>query len=950
MMIEKTYDCSFVEKRSAEKWDSIDAFRMGSNAKPDSESFCIVIPPPNVTGSLHMGHAFNSVLQDIMIRFERMRGKNVLWQPGTDHAGIATQIVVERQLMSDSSLTREDIGREAFIEKIWDWKQKSGGSILAQLKRIGASCDWSRERFTMDQGMSKAVIEAFVTLYKEGLIYKDKRIVNWDPHLETSVSDLEVIQTEINGNLWYIRYPLADGVSYRYPIKFNDDSQPIEWEFRDYVVVATTRPETIFGDTGIAVHPDDSRYKEIIGKHVIVPIVGRRIPVVSDHYPDSNFGAGVVKLTPAHDFNDFEIAKRNGLDFIDIFTPQAKLCLLNNEDFLCNLVVSDERKKDLSEFESLDCNSARSKVIDFFEQHGLLDKIDPYKHVVPCCERSGVPIEPRITEQWYLNTKVLAEPAIRLVKDSITSFIPKSWEKSYYEWLENIQPWCISRQIWWGHRIPVWYGPDGKLFVENTESAALRSAIDYYLAEDGEIADYVNNLMKQDSISDLLKRDEDVLDTWFSSSLWPFASLGWPEKTVELETYYPTNILVTGFDILFFWVARMMMMGIHFMKGLDNKGIQPFHTVYMHALVRDKHGHKMSKSKGNVVDPISLIDQYGADALRFYFSIMAVQGRDIKLDLERIVGCRNFITKLWNAVRFSQIKGAKYDANFVPQNVKFVVNKWIISRLSTVIKEVTSGIENRRFNDVSTILYSFVWHELCDWYVEFIKSILNQEDDELILETLSCFSYVLCTVCKLLHPIIPFVTEELYSNIYIDDIKQKCFLCHAQWPSLVFEESAAVEEVDFIIRLISEVRSVRIEMSVPLKAVVPLVFVDINSTIRKRLLSHKLIIDRLSSGDVVFAESAPSNSVQLVLDEVMFFLQIGDFINFSMERARIEKSIVKVADELSLIKARLSNNNFIEKAHPDVVQREKEKAATIERKKLSLDVSLERIKKFNLDV
>ncbi|AHA27784.1 valine--tRNA ligase [Candidatus Liberibacter americanus] len=945
-MMDKTYDFSSVEKKSSAKWDSIEAFRMGANASLNAESFCIVMPPPNVTGSLHMGHAFNSTLQDIMIRFERMRGKNVLWQSGTDHAGIATQVVVERDLLNNYSITKKELGREDFIKKIWNWKSKSGGSIISQLKRLGASCDWSRERFTMDKGMSDAVMHAFVSLYKQGLIYKDKRIVNWDPHLETSVSDLEVIQNEVEGNLWYIRYQLADGISYRHPTEFNDESKPINWEIRDYIIIATTRPETMFGDTGIAVHPDDCRYQELIGKHAVLPIIGRKLKIVSDNYPDPSFGAGAVKLTPAHDFNDFEIAKRAGLDFIDVLNSQSKLSLLNNENFLRDIFISDEIKNVLCEFESLNCSIAREKIVALLEHHGFINKIVSYKHVVPYCERSGVPVEPRITDQWYLNVKVLAEPAISSVENSLTSFIPKSWDKSYYEWMKNIQPWCISRQIWWGHQIPAWYGPDGKFFVENNECAALDSAIKHYIAEGGEMAAHVRNLTKNGNISALLKRDDDVLDTWFSSALWPFASLGWPEKTVELKTYYPTNILVTGFDILFFWVARMMMMGMNFMKDSDNKGIEPFNYVYMHALVRDKHGQKMSKSKGNIIDPIDLIDQYGADALRFYFAVMAVQGRDIKLDLSRVVGYRNFITKFWNAVRFSQINNAKHSDDFNPQNVSFVINKWIISRLSIVIKEVTSGIEDRRFNDVSAVLYRFVWNELCDWYVEFIKPIINQRNDKLTLETLSCFSYVLHNVCKLLHPIIPFVTEEIYSNIIVDGMNDKAVLCHAKWPSMVFDDTESVEEVDFIIRLISEIRSVRKSMNVPLKAVIPLVFIDTTPVIKERLLSHQAVINSLSSGNIVFAESFPSSSVQIVLDEVVFFLHIGDFIDFHLERSRIEKSIEKVSNELLSIKARLANSNFLEKAHPSILQLEREKLDKAEKKKTSLDISLARIKVF----
>ncbi|MEG8099010.1 valine--tRNA ligase [Candidatus Liberibacter brunswickensis] len=947
-MIDKTYDFCSVEKRSLEKWHSIDAFRMGANANTDSESFCIAMPPPNVTGSLHMGHAFNSTIQDIIVRFERMRGKNVLWQPGMDHAGIATQITVESRLLSESSRTRDCIGRQAFIEKVWEWKEKSGGSILSQLKRLGASCDWSRERFTMDQGMSKAVIHAFVTLYKDGLIYKDKRISNWDPYLKTSVSDLEVIQYEVNGSLWYLRYPLVDGSTYRYPIKFDDDENPTEWEIRDYVVVSTTRPETIFGDVAVIVHPDDCRYKDLVGKYLKLPIVGRVIPVICDSYPNPEFGSGVVKVTPAHDFNDFEVAKCHKLDLINILTPQAKIFLLKNDSFLKDIVISNDEINDIiNYFDGLDCIEARSKVVSFLEKNNLLDKVESYKHVVPRCERSGVIIEPRITEQWYLNAKVLSEPAVRSVKNSRTSFIPKSWDKSYYEWLDNIQPWCISRQIWWGHQIPVWYGPDGKLFVEVTEEDALRSAIDYYTEQNNEITISMQKMIQEGSISSFLKRDEDVLDTWFSSALWPFASLGWPEHTTELKNYYPTNVVVTGFDILFFWIARMMMMGLYFMKNTEGEGIEPFQIVYMHALIRDKNGQKMSKSRGNVIDPIDLIDQYGADALRFYFSIMAVQGRDIKLDLERVVGYRNFITKLWNSIRFAKMKDAKHSVSFIPQNVEWVINKWIIARLAVVINEVTIGMENRRFNDVSAVLYRFVWNELCDWYLEFIKSILNQEDEKVVFETLSCFSYVLYNVCKLLHPIIPFVTEELYAYISpYDDNKKKDCLCHVHWPSLVFDDCSSVEEVNWIIKLISEVRSVRTEMNVPLKAVIPLVFVNIDPLMRDRLVCHKHIINRLSSGNIVFKDYPPDHSIQIVLDGMIFFLQIGDFIDFVKEKSRLEKSLKKVTSELYSIKKRLDNKSFIEKAPPEVLQLEKEKLAKIKKKKQSLDISLKRIESF----
>jgi len=603
-MLNKTYDAKATEPRIAAAWEETGAFRAGAAAKPGAEAFSIVIPPPNVTGSLHMGHALNSTIQDILVRFERMRGKNVLWQPGMDHAGIATQMVVERQLAEHNEPTRQQMGRTEFVERIWRWRQESGGKIANQLRRLGASCDWSRERFTMDEGLSKAVIEVFVSLYKQGLIYKDKRLVNWDPRLLTAISDLEVEQKEIKGHLWHFRYPL-EGVAF--------DPQ----DASTFITVATTRPETMLGDTAIAVNPEDERYQGLIGTYVLLPLVGRRIPVVADAYADPQAGSGAVKITPAHDFNDFEVGRRHDLRIISVLDHKAAISLKDNHEFSESLAQSDALDALVSRLEGLDRFTARQHIIDMMQDGGFLKEIEDHTHMVPHGDRGGVPIEPLLTNQWYVHAAQLAKPALAAVGDGRTAFVPQAWEKTYYNWMENIEPWCISRQLWWGHQIPAWYGPDGTIFVEKSQTEARNAAKAHY-GSDVE-----------------LTRDEDVLDTWFSSALWPFSTLGWPDKTDELATYYPTSVLVTGFDIIFFWVARMMMMGLHFMDQV------PFHTVYVHALVRDKHGAKMSKSKGNVIDPLELIDEYGADALRFTLAIMAAQGRDVKLDPARIAGYRN---------------------------------------------------------------------------------------------------------------------------------------------------------------------------------------------------------------------------------------------------------------------------------------------------------------------
>ncbi|WP_457586207.1 valine--tRNA ligase [Ensifer canadensis] len=942
-MLDKTYDSASVDPRIAKKWDEENAFRAGAGAKPGADSFCIVIPPPNVTGSLHMGHALNNTLQDVLVRFERMRGKDVLWQPGMDHAGIATQMVVERKLMEQQQHRRQ-MGREAFIEKVWEWKAESGGLIFNQLKRLGASCDWSRERFTMDDGLSEAVLEVFVSLYKEGLIYKDKRLVNWDPKLLTAISDLEVEQHEINGNLWYLRYPLEPGVTYQHPVAFDDDGKATEWETRNYLVVATTRPETMLGDSGIAVNPEDERYKPLIGKHVVLPIVGRRIPVVGDDYADPTAGTGAVKITPAHDFNDFDVGKRAGLAAINILTIEGRITIKDNEEFLEGLSDPAALHGAWDELEGKDRFEARKIIVRIFEEAGLLDKIEPHKHMVPHGDRGGVPIEPRLTEQWYVDAKTLAKPAIASVKEGRTNFVPKNWEKTYYEWMENIQPWCVSRQLWWGHQIPAWYGPDGQVFVEKTEEEALHAAIQHYLAHEGPMKAYVEDLLENFKPGEILTRDEDVLDTWFSSALWPFSTLGWPNETPELEKYYQTDVLVTGFDIIFFWVARMMMMGLHFMKDADGTPVEPFHTVYVHALVRDKNGQKMSKSKGNVIDPLELMDEYGADALRFTLAIMAAQGRDVKLDTARIAGYRNFGTKLWNATRFAQMNGVTNSDGFIPEASSLTINRWILTELSRTIRDVTEALEGFRFNEAAGSLYRFVWNQFCDWYLELLKPVFSGEDEAAKRESQACVAYVLDEIYKLLHPFMPFMTEELWDQTAGEGRERSGLLCHAEWPSASYADDAAADEINWLIDLVSGIRSVRSEMNVPPAATAPLIVVAANVLTRERLERHASAIGRLARVEHIdHASVAPRGSAQIVIGEATACLPLGNLIDLSAEKARLEKAISKVDVERDRILGKLANEKFVANAKPELVEAERERLVELDLQKDSLGVALARV-------
>ncbi len=909
-MIDKTYQPSDVEPRISQAWENALAFRAGRPDRAGAKPYCIVIPPPNVTGSLHMGHALNNTLQDILCRFERMRGRDVLWQVGTDHAGIATQMVVERQLMERQQADRRTMGREKFLDRVWEWKAESGGTIINQLKRLGASCDWSRERFTMDEGLSKAVLKVFVELYREGLIYKDKRLVNWDPKLLTAISDLEVQQVEVKGNLWHLKYPI-EGIP------------------GEFIIVATTRPETMLGDTAVAVHPENEKLRHLIGRYAILPLVGRRIPIVGDDYADPEKGTGAVKITPAHDFNDFEVGKRHDLPKVNILDVEARLNLKDNDAFLEGLEPSADLDDTLA-MHGVDRFAARKQIVARMEEKGLLDTIEPNTHMVPHGDRSGVVIEPFLTDQWYVDAKTLAQPAIAAVRDGRTAFVPKNWEKTYYDWMENIQPWCVSRQLWWGHQIPAWYGADGKIYVAETQDEAVVDALAYDTMN-GNITEQEAEAIAQDAgrRAAYLTRDEDVLDTWFSSALWPFSTLGWPDETLELERYYPTSVLVTGFDIIFFWVARMMMMGKHFM------GAEPFHTVYVHALVRDKHGAKMSKSKGNVIDPLELIDEYGADALRFTLAILAAQGRDVKLDPARIAGYRNFGTKLWNATRFAQMNGVARTTDFNAASVELTINRWMVAELARATKEITGAIEKCRFNDAAGAAYKFVWNTLCDWYLELLKPVFLGSDEKAKAESQACAAFILDETFKLLHPFMPFMTEELWQAT-AGETPRGSLLCHAHWPVPAIEDDQAAAEINWLIGLVTDIRSARAEMDIKPGLMLPMVVTGADETTRMRLDIHSAAITRLARVEpVTLADIAPANSAQIVVGEATACLPLEGIVDLAAERARLAREIKRLEGEVKRLDGKLSNAKFVANAPQEVVEEEREKllgyAAELER-------------------
>jgi valyl-tRNA synthetase len=941
-MIEKNYQPAEIEARMSLIWEDSRAFAAGRPDRRDAEPFTIVIPPPNVTGSLHMGHALNSTLQDVLCRFERMRGRDVLWQPGTDHAGIATQMVVERQLMERQQPGRRDMGREKFLERVWQWKAESGDVIINQLKRLGASCDWSRERFTMDEGLSRAVMKVFVELYRDGLIYKDKRLVNWDPKLLTAISDLEVQQVEVKGSLWYLRYPIEGKT-------FNPD------DLASFIVVATTRPETMLGDTAVAVHPDDEHYTHLVGKHVILPLVGRKIPIVADEYSDPEKGSGAVKVTPAHDFNDFEIGRRHNLPQISVLNQEGALALVDNEDYLRGL--PEDAMHFAEELHGVDRFAARKQILARLEDFGFLERVEPNTHMVPHGDRSGVVIEPYLTDQWYVDARTMAQPAIAAVREGATSFVPKNWEKTYFEWMENIQPWCISRQLWWGHQIPAWYGPDGKVFVAETEEEAVSNALGYYVEQEVITPEQGREMaLDRNKRANFITRDEDVLDTWFSSALWPFSTLGWPDDTPEVRRYYPTDVLVTGFDIIFFWVARMMMMGLHFMKQV------PFSTVYIHALVRDERGAKMSKSKGNVIDPLHLIDDFGADALRFTLTAMAAQGRDIKLAESRVEGYRNFATKLWNACRFAEMNACVQPAAFDAAEAKQTLNRWIAHETARASREVTEAIEAYRFNDAAGAIYRFVWNVYCDWYLELAKPVLMGEEGTGKSETRAMLAWARDQILKLLHPFMPFITEELWEVT----ARRDSLLALTPWPRKTntltpeqlammstsvpndplmlpvlsaldaadFSDPAAEAEIGWVVDLVTAIRSVRAEMNIPPATLMPLVLSGASAGTRERARRWSDVIKRLARlAEISFADAPPEGAIQLLVRDQLAALPLKGVIDFSAEKARLNKEISKAEADIKRVDGKLSNEKFVANAPEEIVEEEKEKRdAAIARK------------------
>ncbi len=879
-VLKKTFSPAEVEARCYALWEKSGAFACGNRAEADP--YVVMMPPPNVTGALHIGHALTFTLQDILIRYHRLQGRDVLWQPGTDHAGIATQMVVERQLAA-TGVSRRDLGREAFIDHVWSWKEQSGDAIMGQLRRLGASPDWSRQRFTLDDGLSAAVRKVFVTLYRQGLIYRDKRLVNWDPQLKTAISDLEVDQREHVGTMWRFRYRLAD-----------DPAR--------YIVVSTTRPETMFGDVAVAVHPEDERYRDFINKQVVLPIAERLIPVIADTHADPQKGSGAVKITPAHDFDDFAVGQRHDLPALNIFDAEA--CL--NEEVPAS-------------YRGLERFAARTKVVAEMQERGLLDGVEENPMVIPHGDRSGVVIEPWLTDQWYVDAQALAAPAIEAVEEGRVCFKPQHWENTYFEWLRHIQPWCISRQLWWGHRIPAWYGPDGQVFIAESFEEARDQAHTHY----GEMVD--------------LEQDSSVLDTWFSSALWPFSTLGWPEKNPDLQRYYPTNVLVTGFDIIFFWVARMIMMGLHFMKDV------PFATVYIHALVRDERGQKMSKSKGNVIDPLDMIERYGCDAVRFTLAALAGPGRDINLGESVLAGYRNFATKLWNAGRFCEMNGVvSLDCpEFDPASCRLPVNRWIISQTTCLARDVAVGIESYRFNDAASCLYQFVWGVFCDWYLEFLKPIFSGHDDAAKIESRKAAAWSLSNILRIIHPIMPYVSEELHGCLS-DQPDGPLIASH--WPKLSEDliDDAVTAEMDWAIRFVTTIRALRAEANLPASQRLSVDLYDANETTRGRLATHRSVLldlarlERIDYSD----EKIDGAGIQSVLDEATMVVAVSGVVDCEAEKKRLTKEIARQISEIDHFDKKLANRHFLQKAPQKVVDEQKRKrlaaAETLDKLKAAL--------------
>ena len=901
--MDKTYNPKEIESRIYESWEDSGYFSPSKSGDP----YCIVIPPPNVTGTLHMGHAFQDTIMDIIIRYQRMKGNNTLWQVGTDHAGIATQMVVERQL-ERSGTSRQKLGREAFEKEVWKWKEKSGNTITQQMKRLGASTDWTREKFTMDENLVQGVTRVFIQLYEEGLIYRGKRLVNWDPILQTALSDLEVVTSEEKGSLWHMKYPI-DGLD-------------------DYIVVATTRPETMLGDTAVAVHPDDKRYKNLIGKLVNLPLTDRKIPIIADEYVDQEFGTGCLKITPGHDFNDFDIGKKHDLEIISILDQSAK-------------IIQSAPK----EYKGLDRFDARRKIVEDIESLGLMQEIEDYTLTIPRGDRSGAILEPLITNQWFLKMEPLAEPAITVVKNGELKFVPENWSKTYFEWLENIQDWCISRQLWWGHRIPAWYDNEGNVYVGESESEVREK----------------NNI--KNSIA--LTQDEDVLDTWFSSALWPFSSLGWPDETYDLKTFYPTNVLVTGFDIIFFWVARMVMMGLKFMKEI------PFKEIYIHGLIKDKNGQKMSKSKGNILDPIDLIDgisledllekrvqglmqpemekriindtkkefpngipDFGTDALRFNFAIQASTGRDIRLDLRRVEGYRNFCNKIWNASRFIKMNTNDFELLDINDANGHAIDQWIQSKFAGTIDEIERQFNQYRFDLAATAMYEFVWNDFCDWYIELAKTLINDPEisDSQKDYTKNNLIKMLDAILRMLHPTIPFITEEIWQSLNEDNKRRS--IMKADFPSSndwrVDDEIVA--NTEWLKNIVSSVRQIRSEMNIPPNESIKIIINDASNTDSRRLESLGSFILNLASVESITQKDTSDDipkSAFALLNQMKIYIPLEGLVDIEEEKARLEKKLVKLNQELKSVQDRLSNDTFVEKAPTEVVEELKGKLKSL---------------------
>ena len=894
-MLDKTFDPAAIEAGLYEGWEHGGAFHAdaGSSAQP----FTVMIPPPNVTGSLHVGHALTMTLQDVLIRWQRMKGRDALWQPGTDHAGIATQMVVERLLDAEGT-TRQAIGREAFTARVWQWKAESGGNITRQLRRLGCSLDWARERFTMDEGLSAAVRETFVTLHRQGLIYRDRRLVNWDPKLRTAVSDLEVESREVKGHLWHIRYPVVD--------------QPGR-----FLVVATTRPETMLGDTAVAVHPDDERYRDLAGRMVALPLTGRRVPVIADAYSDPEKGTGAVKITPAHDFNDFAVGQRHGLAMPSVLDRDARIVLDEIDLHRVPGVADPAWTRELA---GQGRHAARAAIVAELERLDLLDRAEPHTHQVPHGDRSGVPIEPLLTTQWYCNAARLAEPVVAAVERGETVFSPRQWENTFFAWMRDIQPWCISRQLWWGHRIPAWYGPDGHLFVAHTEADARSAALAHYGEERP------------------IEQDPDVLDTWFSSALWPFSTLGWPERTPELARYYPGDVLVTGFDIIFFWVARMMMMGVHLM------GQAPFRTVVIHGLVRDERGQKMSKSKGNVIDPLGLIDRFGTDALRFTVVASTGPGRDVKLGPARVESYRSFVTKIWNAARFCEMNGVAPAPGFDGGAVQSPLCRWILDAAGVAAGEADAALEAFRFADYGAAVYRFAWNTFCDWFLEFAKPVFQSGDTAEAAEVRATASHVLGLLLRMLHPAMPFVTEHLWHAM---GYGPRFSLIRERWPApaAIPGAAGARAELDWVVRLVSEVRTVRSEMNVPVSATTPILLRDASAETLSRAASWSATICRMTRGTSIgpLHGRVEPGSAQAVVDEATVVLPLAGIIDGDAERARLGKGQTKAREEAAKVRRKLDNAEFINRAAPEVVEETRERLTALDAEAARMAAALARL-------